>query len=47
MWVFAKYLMVGAVNTIAGSAVIVFCLEILASKWLVFRDSAPNKGARS
>lgn len=29
MWVFVKYLMVGAVNTIAGFAVIVFCLEIL------------------
>ena len=29
MWMFVKYLMVGAVNTIAGFAVIVFCLEIL------------------
>ncbi len=29
MWVFVKYLMVGAVNTIAGFAVIVFCLEII------------------
>jgi putative flippase GtrA len=29
MWVFVKYLMVGAINTIAGFAVIVFCLEIL------------------
>lgn len=29
MWVFVKYLMVGAVNTIAGFAVIVFCLEFL------------------
>jgi putative flippase GtrA len=29
MWVFLKYLMVGAVNTVAGFAIIVFCLEIL------------------
>jgi putative flippase GtrA len=28
MWVFLKYLMVGAVNTIAGFAVIIICLEI-------------------
>ena len=29
MWEFVKYLLVGAVNTIAGFAVIVFCLEVL------------------
>lgn len=29
MWVFLKYLMVGAVNTVAGFAIIVLCLEIL------------------
>src|SRR5690242_10801518 len=32
MWVFVKYLMVGAVNTIAGFAVIIFSLEILDLK---------------
>jgi putative flippase GtrA len=29
MWVFVKYLMVGMVNTVAGFAVIVFCLEVI------------------
>ena len=28
MWVFLKYLMVGVVNTVAGFAVIILCLEI-------------------
>ena len=37
MWVFLKYLMVGAVNTVAGFAVIVLCLEILH-----FRPVAAN-----
>lgn len=37
MWVFLKYLMVGAINTVAGFAVIVLCLETLN-----FRPVAAN-----
>ena len=29
IWVFIKYLMVGAVNTVVGFGIIIFCIEVL------------------